>query len=61
VRGNAPVQSYVSYTNLGHARTLTGALQMGTLVVCKPGLDALNVVLANSGRTRIDKTHNRCS
>lgn len=60
VQGNRPVKDYISYTSLGHARLINGALQMGTLVVCKPGQDALNVVMANSGRTRIDKTHNRC-
>ncbi len=60
VRGNRPVEDYVSYTGLGHARLLSGALQMGTFVLCKSGQDALNVVLANSGRARIDKTRNRC-
>jgi type IV fimbrial biogenesis protein FimT len=60
MRGNHPVADYVSYTGLGHARLLDGALQMGTFVLCKSGQDALNVVLANSGRARIDKTGNRC-
>ena len=61
VSGNQPVANYVSYTALGHARLLSGALQMGTFVVCKSGQNALNVVLANSGRARIDKTHDRCA
>ncbi len=61
VHGNQPVAKYVSYTGLGHARLVGGALQMGTFVVCKPGQDALKVVLANSGRARIEKTHDRCS
>jgi type IV fimbrial biogenesis protein FimT len=60
VSGNPPVANYVSYTALGHARLLSSALQMGTFVVCKPGQDALKVVLANSGRARIDKTRDRC-
>ncbi|MEO8739797.1 MAG: GspH/FimT family pseudopilin [Casimicrobiaceae bacterium] len=60
VRGNRPVVDYVSYTALGHARLLSGALQMGTFVVCKPGQYALKVVLANSGRARIEKTTDRC-
>ncbi len=60
VRGNHPVANYVSYTSLGHARLLGGALQMGTFVVCKTGQNALKVVLANSGRARIDKSHDRC-
>jgi type IV fimbrial biogenesis protein FimT len=61
VQANHPVANYVSYTSLGHARMLSGALQMGTFVVCKPGQDALKVVLANSGRARIDKTRDRCA
>ena len=60
VRGNRPVEDYVSYTALGHARLLNGALQMGTFILCKSGQNALNVVLANSGRARIEKTGNRC-
>ena len=60
VQANHPVANYVSYTSLGHARMLSGALQMGTFVVCKAGQDALKVVLANSGRARIDKTKDRC-
>ncbi len=60
VRGNRPIEDYVSYTSLGHARLLNGALQMGTFVVCKPGQKALHVVLANSGRLRIEKTKDAC-
>ena len=61
VRGNRPVEDYVSYTSLGHARLLNGALQMGTFIVCKPGQKALHVVLANSGRLRIEKTRDVCA
>lgn len=60
VSGNAPVEDYVSYTSLGHARMLNGALQMGTFVVCKPGQNALKVVLANSGRARMESSPARC-
>lgn len=60
VRGNRPVSDYVSYTSLGHARMLSGALQMGTFVVCKAGQDALQVVLANSGRARVQPTGQPC-
>jgi len=60
MHGNQPVEDYVSYTGLGHARLLSGALQMGTFVLCKSGQDALNVVLSNGGRARIDKTKDRC-
>jgi type IV fimbrial biogenesis protein FimT len=61
MHGNRPVEDYVSYTSLGDARLLSGALQMGTFVICKPGQNARKVVLANSGRARIDKTKDRCS
>jgi len=61
MRGNRPVEDYVSFTSLGHARLLNGALQMGTFVICKSGQNALKVVLANSGRARIDKTTDRCA
>jgi type IV fimbrial biogenesis protein FimT len=59
VSPNRPVEDYVSYTNLGQARMLNGALQMGTLVVCRRGQRALHVVLANTGRVRIEKTSDR--
>lgn len=60
IDANRPLDDYVSFTSLGHARLLNGALQMGTFTVCKPGRDALLVVLANSGRVRIDRTRQRC-
>jgi type IV fimbrial biogenesis protein FimT len=60
IRGNGPVAQYVSYTALGHARRRDGALQMGTFTVCRRGQQALKVVLANSGRTRIDATTEDC-
>jgi type IV fimbrial biogenesis protein FimT len=60
IRGNSPVARYVSYTSLGHARRHDGALQMGTFTVCRRGADALKVVLANSGRTRIEATNEAC-
>lgn len=46
VRGNRPVEDYVSYTPFGFARALNRALQMGTFVVCKPRQNAIHVVLA---------------
>jgi type IV fimbrial biogenesis protein FimT len=60
IDANRPLDDYVSFTSLGHARLLSGALQMGTFTVCKPGRDALLVVLANSGRVRIDRSKQRC-
>ncbi len=60
VRANQPLADYVSYTSFGYARQLSGALQMGTFVVCKPGQNAIHVILANSGRARIARTANGC-
>lgn len=60
-RANQPLAHYVSYTALGHARLLTGALQMGTFTVCKPGRRAYHVVLANSGRVRVERATELCS
>uniref|UniRef100_UPI00397E2A89 GspH/FimT family pseudopilin n=1 Tax=Salmonella sp. SAL4437 TaxID=3159892 RepID=UPI00397E2A89 len=41
IRGNKPVSSYVSYTSYGNARMTSGALQMGTLTVCRAGANAV--------------------
>ena len=60
IRGNKPVADLVSYTPYGHPRLLNGGLQMGTFTLCSPGLDAVQLVLANSGRIRIENTHERC-
>lgn len=60
IHANRPLEDYVSYTSLGNARMLSGALQMGTFTVCRSGFKALNVVLANSGRVRVEKTSERC-
>ncbi|CAG1008397.1 hypothetical protein BURK1_03524 [Burkholderiales bacterium] len=60
VGGNRPVEDYVSFTPLGEPRRLSGALQMGTFRVCRPGQDALEVVLAATGRVRTVRTRDRC-
>ncbi len=60
VSANRPIADYVSYTTLGQARLLSGALQMGTFIVCSSGRNEIHVVLANSGRARIDRTNVRC-
>ena len=60
VAGNQPVANYVSYTPFGHTRLNSGALQMGTFTVCKPGLTAIQVVLANGGRPRIQEVPIPC-
>jgi type IV fimbrial biogenesis protein FimT len=61
VRGNRPVADYVSYTSAGQARRLDGALQMGTFTVCRSGHRARKVILANSGRARIEASGEACS
>ena len=53
VSANRPLIDYVSYTGLGHARMLSGALQMGTFTVCRSGRNGVDVVLVASGRVRI--------
>jgi type IV fimbrial biogenesis protein FimT len=60
VSANQPLDDYVSYTSMGHARLLNGALQMGTFTVCRSGQLALHVVLASSGRVRIEKITEHC-
>ena len=60
IDANGPVDDYVSYTSLGHARMLNSALQMGTFTVCLGGQLALHVVLANSGRVRTERTNILC-
>ena len=60
IRANRPLEDYVSYTSLGQARLLNGALQMGTFIVCRPGQNAIRVVLANSGRVRTERTRDPC-
>ena len=60
ISANRPLDDYVSYTSLGRARMLNGALQMGTFTVCRRGERAMHVVLANSGRVRIERTASVC-
>ena len=60
IRGNRPVADYVSYTSLGYARRTDGSLQMGTFVICHPGHKARKVILANSGRARVEQTTENC-
>jgi type IV fimbrial biogenesis protein FimT len=61
VRANRPVEGYVSFNALGQARLVNGGLQMGTLTVCRRGLPAHKVVLANSGRIRVERTRDPCT
>lgn len=58
--GNRPVEQYLRFDFLGRARLVSGALQMGTIEVCKSGLRGFRVVLANSGRTRVEPRSGPC-
>jgi len=57
--GNAPVAAYISYTPLGITKMSSGAFQAGTLTLCRSGAagaEARQVVVAITGRPRINKT-----
>lgn len=56
--GNTLVESYVSYTALGHTSTTGGGLQVGTLTVCdlaatKPA--GMQIVISSTGRARTQR------
>jgi type IV fimbrial biogenesis protein FimT len=61
IEANRPLDDYVSFTSLGHARLLSGALQMGSFRVCRGTAMAWKVVLANSGRARLERTAEPCT
>jgi len=58
--GNQPVERYLRFTWAGSARLASGALQMGTFTVCRGGFRGYRVVLANTGRTRIERLPGEC-
>jgi type IV fimbrial biogenesis protein FimT len=60
IRGNRPIEDYVSYTAFGSTRMANGALQMGTFTICRSGDKAVDVVLANGGRVRVVRTGTPC-
>lgn len=60
VAANRPLSDYVSFTSLGQARLLSGALQMGTFTICKPGRRTIRIVLVASGRARLERTRVVC-
>ena len=60
IRGNRPVADYVSYTSMGLARRVDGALQMGTFTLCRRGQKARRIVLAQSGRARLERATEAC-
>jgi type IV fimbrial biogenesis protein FimT len=61
VSANRPLADYVSFAPLGQARLVNGGLQMGTFIVCRPGHAPIRVVLANSGRVRLESSAETCA
>lgn len=56
--GNQNVATYISFTASGRTRMVTGALQLGTLTLCKEdgaATGARQIVLNNAGRARVNK------
>lgn len=56
--GNTFVESYVSYTPLGHTSLTSGAFQAGTLTLCRASetrSQAKQIVISSSGRARTQK------
>lgn len=59
LNGNTPVSRYISYTPAGSARKISGAIQAGTLTVCRESSEqggARQVVISSTGRPRSTKT-----
>lgn len=59
IEGNAPLQSYVSYTPMGRTSFTSGAFQAGTFTVCQESasqVDARQIVISSSGRPRTVRT-----
>jgi type IV fimbrial biogenesis protein FimT len=57
--GNTPVSRYISYTPAGSARKISGAIQAGTLTVCRRSseqCEARQVVISSTGRPRTTRT-----
>lgn len=56
--GNQPVANYVSFSPLGRTRTVSGAFQAGTIMLCGPPSrpsTGRQIVVNNVGRMRVDK------
>lgn len=54
ITGNQPVRDYVAYISLGTTRSVSGALQMGTITLCVPPSARL-LVIASTGRPRVER------
>ena len=52
VTGNTPLRNHVSYIATGKTRSVSGALQMGTITACENGR-ARQIVINAAGRPRV--------
>ena len=56
--GNQNVAGYISFTESGRTRLVSGAFQAGTLTLCKASgteIGARQIVINNAGRARVEK------
>lgn len=56
LKGNTPVENYVSYAAMGGARLVSGAFQAGTLTLCQQSTEsseARKLVISATGRPRV--------
>lgn len=60
LKGNNPAANYVSYAPTGATRLISGALQMGTITLCRVaagGQDARRIVISGTGRPRVEQAN----
>lgn len=61
IHGNYWVRDYISYLPDGSAYTTSGAFQVGTLTLCKPGLNRhYTLVISIGGRLRMTSIDQPC-
>ncbi|MDR1529555.1 MAG: GspH/FimT family pseudopilin [Burkholderiales bacterium] len=59
-RANQGLPGYVSYVGSGWSQRLTGARLMGTIYVCTPGQNKIDVIMSGGGRPRVERTNTSC-
>ncbi len=65
LQGNTPVSSYISYTENGQSERISGAMQMGTLTLCRhrkntDTYSGRSIILSSAGRARVSKKSRSC-
>jgi type IV fimbrial biogenesis protein FimT len=60
--GNQPVRSYLSFLSTGRPKHLSGGggFQAGRIYVCAPRQNVIEVIMAATGRVRIENTSTPC-